>query len=74
MDEKERFLSEIDGYLARTGTAPSIFSRHAMGDFSFLSRIRETDRTPTLATVKKVRAFMHKNPKGIKKPKKKGGR
>lgn len=54
----EQFRAEVEGFLERTGTKPTEFGRAAAGDPSFVLSLRR-GRSPTLATVDKVLAFIH---------------
>jgi hypothetical protein len=53
----EDLLSEIDGFLAQTGIAPSIFGRDAVGDPNLLRNLR-AGRELRSATAKRVRDFI----------------
>ncbi len=55
-----RFLREIEAWLRVTRTKPHLFGRQALGDPTFVLRL-ERGRSPTLATVDRVRAFMAVN-------------
>lgn len=56
----EQFRAEVEGFLARTGTKPTEFGRLAAGDPSFVLSLRR-GRSPTLATVDKVLAFIRES-------------
>jgi hypothetical protein len=51
------FLARVEAHLAATGTKPSEFGRAAVGDSSFVLHLRR-GRSPKLATVDRVLAFM----------------
>ena len=55
-----RFLREIEAWLRVTGTKRHLLGRQALGDPTFVLRL-ERGRSPTLATVDRVRAFMAAN-------------
>ena len=56
----EQFRAAVEGFLDRTGTKPTEFGRQAAGDPSFVLSLRR-GRSPTLATVDKVIAFIRKS-------------
>jgi predicted transcriptional regulator len=51
------FVQIVDGYLSRTGMAPSTFSKQVVGDPTFVSCIRR-GRAPRITTVKRVLEFI----------------
>ena len=51
------FRSEVESYLAMSGTKPHLFGEEALGDPSFISRLRRGS-SPFLATIGRVRARM----------------
>ena len=53
----ELFMALVESFLERTGIGPTTLGRGAMGDPSFVRRLWE-GRSPTLATVDHVLAFM----------------
>ena len=53
----QAFLRDIETYLARTGTDPSSFGKHALGDPNFVFDLRK-GRSPSARTMDKVRAAM----------------
>jgi len=54
----QSLLDEIETFLSRTGTSASAFGMSALGDPRFIGDLRTKDRSPSLRTVEKVRAFM----------------
>ena len=57
MNSVDRFLADIDAFLARTGLAESAFGRRAVHDGSFISDIRK-GRSPSLGLVDDTYQFM----------------
>ena len=55
----EHFLARVEAFLVATGTKPSVFGQHAVGDSAFLLNLRR-GRSPTLATADKVLAYIDK--------------
>ena len=55
-----RFLQEVEAFLKVTGIKPHFLGEQALGDPSFVHRL-ERGRSPTLATVDKVGAWMADN-------------
>ncbi len=53
----EEFRAQIEAFLATSGFKPSEFGRQAVGDRSFVLNLRR-GRSPTLATVDRVLAFI----------------
>ena len=53
----EHFMSHVDAFLERTGVVPSTLGRRAVGDPNLVRQLRD-GRSPTLATVDQVMAFM----------------
>ena len=53
----KHFVAQVEDFLKRTGIKPSEFGRQAVGDKAFITNLRR-GRSPTLATVDKVLAFM----------------
>ncbi len=53
----EQFVAEIEAFLAASRMKPSDFGREAIGDPSFVTRLRQ-GRSPSLATADKVRGFI----------------
>lgn len=53
----EQFLARVEEFLKATGVKPSEFGRQSVGDPSFVVNLRR-GRSPTLATVDKVLAFI----------------
>lgn len=58
---KDEFLAEIDRYCRETGMAVTPFGAAAVGDPSFVTRLRRGGDV-TLRVVEKVRAFMREHP------------
>ena len=57
MTERDRLLQEIDDFRDRHGMAAAPFGAHAVGDRSFVFRLR-AGAQPRLDTAEKVRAYM----------------
>lgn len=53
----KHFVAQVEDFLKRTGIKPSEFGQQAVGDRAFITNLRR-GRSPTLATVDKVLAFM----------------
>ncbi len=53
----EQFLAEVEAFLRASRMKPTDFGREAVGDPSFVTRLRQ-GRSPSLATADKVRAFI----------------
>lgn len=53
----EQFVAEIEAFLAASRMKPSDLGREAIGDPSFVTRLRQ-GRSPSLATADKVRSFI----------------
>jgi hypothetical protein len=53
----KHFVTQVEDFLKRTGIKPSEFGRQAIGDKAFITNLRR-GRSPTLATVDRVLAFM----------------
>lgn len=53
----EQFLVEVEAFLAASRMKATDFGREAVGDPSFVTRLRQ-GRSPSLATADKVRAFI----------------
>lgn len=68
----EQFRAEVEGFLERTGTKPTEFGRFATSNPSFVLSLRR-GRSPTLATVDKVLAFMRENDPIVRKSARNGG-
>ena len=54
---KGLFMARVDGFLERTGVAPATLGRQAVGDPNLVRELRH-GRSPTLATVDQLLAFM----------------
>ena len=65
---REQFLSEIEAYLAKSGMVSSDFGIAAMGDPSFVLRLRGGS-DPKASTIDKVRRWMHEHPLARKRKK-----
>ena len=50
-------MARVDAFLERTGVVPATLGRHAVGDPNLVRELRD-GRSPTLATVDQVMAFM----------------
>lgn len=57
MDTQKKLLEEIDGFCKAKGLNDSSFSKLAVGDPSFLHKVRR-GRVMTLLMYDKLRAFM----------------
>lgn len=55
---RDVLLQEIDAFLAETEMTQSELGRRAVGNKSFVARLRDPDRSVMTATVDKVRAYM----------------
>jgi len=53
----EQFVAEIEAFLTASRMKPSDLGREAIGDPSFVTRLRQ-GRSPSLATADKVRSFI----------------
>ena len=53
----EQFRAEVEVFLTASRMKPTDFGREAIGDPSFVTRLRQ-GRSPSLATADKVRAFI----------------
>ena len=53
----ELFRARVDAFLERTGVGPTTLGRQAVGDPNLVRELRD-GRSPTLATVDQVVAFM----------------
>ena len=53
----EQFAAEIEAFLTASRMKPSDLGREAIGDPSFVTRLRQ-GRSPSLATADKVRSFI----------------
>jgi hypothetical protein len=58
MSELKTFVDEVDKFILETGMSPSTFGRRALNDSTFVHKLRVGERSPTFATVDKVREFM----------------
>ena len=54
----ELIMSRVDAFLERTGVGPPTLGRQAVGDPNLARQLRRDGRSPTLATVDQVMAFM----------------
>ncbi len=57
---REQFLKEIEAFLAASGMPKTTLGKQAMGDASFVSRLRE-GRDVKVGTIEHVRRWMHMN-------------
>ena len=71
----EQFAERVEAFLRASGSKPTEFGRQAIGDASFILNLRR-GRSPTLATVDKVLAYIEEleaaNGKSIRNRKKNG--
>ena len=51
------FLTEIEGFLTKTGLDPSSLGKQALGDPSFISDLRK-GRSPSTRTIEKIRSWI----------------
>jgi hypothetical protein len=61
-----RLLADIEAYRARAGIDRTEFGLRAVHDGNFISR-RENGRNPRCDTIDRVRAFIDKNTKAVRK-------
>ena len=54
---KGLFMARVDAFLERTGVGPATLGRQAVGDPNLVRELRH-GRSPTLATVDQLLAFM----------------
>lgn len=54
----EKLLADIEAFRDRTGLNPTKFGLLAVNDGNFIRAIRTGVRTPSLATIDRVRQFM----------------
>lgn len=66
MTAREKFLAEIEAYLAATGMTPTDFGLAALNDGSFVGRVRD-GRAPNLNTVERVRSWMASHPLDLRR-------
>jgi homoserine dehydrogenase len=57
MDDLDRFRSEVETFLSRSGLTPTGFGKRAVADPSFVFSLR-AGREPRRDTIARVRAFM----------------
>ncbi len=60
MSTREKFLSDVEAFLAKTGMPPSIFGKKAVNDPAFVQRLRE-GIDPRKRTMDRVADFMNSN-------------
>jgi hypothetical protein len=58
---KEQFLRDVEEFLRLSGMAPTTFGYRVMGDYSFVTRLRDEKKGVTVATVEHVRSWMKLN-------------
>ena len=58
MDIIEAFKARVEAAIEAHGLAPSAFGKKAVGDPSFVSRLRKRRNTPTLKTIENVEKFI----------------
>ena len=58
--------AEIDAFLAKTDMYPTHFGRQAVNDGNFILRLRK-GRVPTLRNIDRVRDFIHRKTKAVRK-------
>jgi sulfate adenylyltransferase subunit 2 len=63
------FLTEIEGFLTKTGLDPSNLGKQALGDPSFVSDLRK-GRSPSTRTIEKVRAWIRTQEPAMTEPSK----
>lgn len=69
MSTRDKLLAEIDAYLAASGINQSDFGERAMGNRSFVARLRH-GMNITIESMDKVRAWMASHPLDRPTPKK----
>lgn len=69
MSTRDKLLSEIEAYLARTGMAPTTFGSAVMNDKAFVLRLRK-GKGVHADTVDHVRAWMADHPLARRRPRK----
>lgn len=57
----QKLLTDVDGYLARTGMAATTFGRKSVNDGKCIDRLRKGGRVWP-ETLKRIRDFMRANP------------
>lgn len=58
MTSHERFLAEIERFMARHQMPPTVFGRLASNDFHLIKQLRANKRGISLPRVDRIRAFM----------------
>lgn len=58
MDPTEKFISEIDAFLDRTGMTATSFGWEAIRDPNFVGDLKKKGRQPTLGVVGRVQSFI----------------
>jgi predicted transcriptional regulator len=64
--EVTQLLAEIEAYRARAGIDRTEFGLRSVHDGNFISRL-EHGRNPRFETIDRIRAFMDKNTKAVRK-------
>jgi hypothetical protein len=58
---KEQFLKEVEDFLRQSGMRHTAFGKQTMGDFSFVTRLRNEKKDVTSKTIENVRRWMREN-------------
>lgn len=67
MMTNEQFMAEVEGFLSRSGMAPTRFGQDAVGDPNLIRNLRE-GRSPSLKTVERVLDCIRRNDVAIHSP------
>lgn len=67
MMTKEDFMAEVEGFLSRSGVAPTRFGQDAIGDPNLVRNLRD-GRSPSLKTVERVLDCIRRNEVAIHSP------
>lgn len=67
MMTKEDFMAEVEGFLSRSGVAPTRFGQDAIGDPNLVRNLRD-GRSPSLKTVERVLDCIRRNEVAIHTP------
>jgi hypothetical protein len=70
MDMAKTFLDRIEAAISAHGMSPRAFGHEALGDPSFVTRLRKRRNSPTIKTIERVNAFIAK----LERPSKKRGK
>lgn len=67
MITNDEFMAEVEGFLSRSGMAPTRFGQDAVGDPNLVRNLRE-GRSPSLKTVERVLECIRRNEVAIHSP------